>query len=347
MGMHVGLQVTRTIVALGLALAVAMPGQASAQEAEKVVFGSINALSDAGVFLAKDLGFFAEEGLDVEISVLKDAPALIAAAATNQVDVAGVSITPGLYAAVDQDINIRLVGDKQSIRPGFSGTRMVVRQDLALATPDETIKSLKGKTLAVSSRGAMVFVLLAKILENHGLALGDVNIVEMSYANTVTALQAGSIDGGMLLDPFLTQAIQGGFAAETSDSAEAIPGSEATIVGLVYSEEFRGEQEQADGFMRAYMKGVRAYNDAYIKDEGKDRVIDIITGYTKMDRAVVSNTFPVGLDPNQRINVEALEAFQDFFVEQGLLRAPIDVNRIIDTSFADRAREALGEYVYE
>jgi NitT/TauT family transport system substrate-binding protein len=293
------------------------------------------------------MGFFKDEGLDVEISVLKDAPALIAAVATDQIDVAGVSITPGLYAAVDQDINIRLVGDKQSVRPGFSGTRMVVRKDLWQGTPEATIQSLRGKTLAVSSRGAMVYYLMAKILQNHGIDLKDVNVVEMSYANTVAAMQSGSIDGGMLLDPFLTQSLRTGVAMELSDSAEAIPGGEATIVGLVYSEKFRNDRPMGEAFMRAYMKGVRAYNDAYIKNLRKDEVVDIITSHTKMDRDIVANSFPVGLDPDQKINVPALEEFQKFFAEQGLLRTPIDVNRIIDASFSDAARKTLGDYSYE
>jgi hypothetical protein len=45
---------------------------------------------------------------------------LTAAVVTNQIDVAGISLTPGLSAAVRQDMNPRLVGDKQSLRPmGF------------------------------------------------------------------------------------------------------------------------------------------------------------------------------------------------------------------------------------
>src|ERR1700716_1342763 len=45
------------------------------------------------------------------------APALTAAVATNQIDVAGISLAPRLFAAVRQNTNLRLVGDKQSLRP--------------------------------------------------------------------------------------------------------------------------------------------------------------------------------------------------------------------------------------
>jgi len=42
---------------------------------------------------------------------------LTAAVVTNQIDVAGISLAPRLFAAVRQNTNLRLVGDKQSLRP--------------------------------------------------------------------------------------------------------------------------------------------------------------------------------------------------------------------------------------
>ena len=42
---------------------------------------------------------------------------MTAAVVTNQVDVAGISLAPRLFAAVRQDMNLRLVGEKQSLRP--------------------------------------------------------------------------------------------------------------------------------------------------------------------------------------------------------------------------------------
>jgi acetamidase/formamidase len=45
---------------------------------------------------------------------------LTAAVVTNQIDVAGISLAPRLFAAVRQNTNLRLVGYKQSLRPiGF------------------------------------------------------------------------------------------------------------------------------------------------------------------------------------------------------------------------------------
>jgi hypothetical protein len=42
---------------------------------------------------------------------------LTAAVVTNQIDVAGISLAPRLFAAVRQNMNLGLVGDKQSLRP--------------------------------------------------------------------------------------------------------------------------------------------------------------------------------------------------------------------------------------
>src|SRR5450756_2248801 len=101
----------------------------SAAPIETVRVGTINATSDAGVFLAQEFGYAREEGLEIVIQTITSAPAIVAAVATGQIDVGGMSITHGLFAAFDQGINLRIVGDKQSFSPGFGSTKLLVRRD--------------------------------------------------------------------------------------------------------------------------------------------------------------------------------------------------------------------------
>lgn len=111
---------------------------------------------------------------------------------------------------------------------------------------------------------------------------------------------------------------------------------------LVYSEGFVKRRDVAGAFMVAYMKGVRVYNDAFIKGADKDKVIDIIALHAGIDRTVVEETNPAGLDPNQDINLASLREMQDFFVEQKLMPAPVELTKVVDTGFAKAAVETLG-----
>ena len=94
--------------------------------------------------------------------------------------------------------------------------------------------------------------------------------------------------------------------------------------------------------MRAYMRGVRDYNDDFRKGKNKDKIIDIMAARTQVSRDIIAKSFPPGLDPDQRVTVEGMDVFQKFYQEQNLLRQPVDVKQLIDMSYADAAVKALG-----
>ena len=95
----------------GAAVAAAWPGPARA--ATTVKFGSVGGLSDAGLYLADEYGFFAAAGIALDMQQLDSAPTLVQLIATNQIDVAGISVTPGLFASVPLHIGLRIVGDEE------------------------------------------------------------------------------------------------------------------------------------------------------------------------------------------------------------------------------------------
>jgi NitT/TauT family transport system substrate-binding protein len=322
------------------------PATGSADEGgvTTVRFGSVGGLTDAGLYLADEFGYFSDAGLSVEFSRMDSGPALSNAIATGQLDVAGISVTPGLYSAFSQSIDMKLVGDKQSLRTGFSATRMVARKDFLGADTAATLANLRGKTIAVSAKASAAYMLLRDLLVKHGLGLDDVRVTELSYGNMASALSSKAVDAAIMLEPFLAQALAAGDVGLVSDLLEVLPPEGVTLVPLVYGADFLGNREAAESFMEAYMKGVRKYNDAFSKDVDRQRVIDIIAERAKIDPAIVAQASPGGLDPDQEVGTEYLSLLQDFFADQGLLREKIEVSEMIDPSFAEAAVKKLGEY---
>jgi NitT/TauT family transport system substrate-binding protein len=275
---------------------------------------------------------------------MTSAPNLMTAVATGQVDAAGISITPGLYSSVQQGVHMRIVGDKQSLSPGISATRLVIRSDLSTGTEAGDMKVLKGKKIAISAKASSVNMLLASLLKKYGMTFADVQVIELSYPNMMPALASKAIDGAIDLEPFMSQALQGGVAKVVSDLTEFVPEHGAVIVPIVYSEDFARKTKLANAFMRAYMQGVRIYNDAMVKGKDTEKAIDVIARYAKVKPEIVRDSFPAGMDPNQRISLPFLEELQTFFVKEKFLRDKIDVNKIVDLSFADAAVKELGTY---
>jgi NitT/TauT family transport system substrate-binding protein len=335
----------RRLLGAGAAAPFILSGRVRAQSA--VRFGSVGGLTDAGLYLADDKGYFTSAGLSVQMLRMPNAPSLLTALATGQLDVAGISVTPGLFSAIVQGVQIRIVGDKQSVRPGFSATRLVVRNGFPTGTEAQQVAALKGKSVAISSKAASVAMVLGNYLAGFGLTAADVHMVELSYPSMVPALGSGAVEAAVVLEPFLSQALQMGIARQLNDMVAASGGTPAeasTSVPLVYSETFARDNATGQAFMDAYLKGVRLYNDAFERGIDKDKIIDILAARAKLDVGVIRNGFPAGLDPNGKVSVRFLEQCQEFFVKQRYLQAPIDLKRLVDTSFSDSTVARLGEY---
>lgn len=329
------------------AAALAAPFMSSARAAAAVRFGSVGGLTDAGLYLAEDQGYFAAAGVAVHMQRMPNAPALLTALATGQLDTAGISVTPGLFSSIAQGVELRIVGDKQSVRPGFSATRLVTRAGFVQGTEAEQVAALKGKPVAISAKAASVALVLKHYLAGFGMTLADVRLVELAYPSMVPALSSGAVDAAVVLEPFLSQALQMGIARPLSDLVAASGGTAAessTSVPLVYSEVFARDQTAAQGFMDAYLKGVRLYNDAFTRGIDKERIIGILAARAKLEPAIIRDGFPAGLDPNGKVSARFLEECQAYFVEQHFLPATIDLKRLVDPSFANSTVARLGEY---
>jgi NitT/TauT family transport system substrate-binding protein len=306
-------------------------------------FGSYGGATDAGLYLADEYGFFKKAGLVVTYQRVQSVPTLMTALATNQLEVLGLSLNPSIFASVEQGINLRIVGDKQSLRPGFSTSRVIIRSGDLKPTEAETVRWLKGKAIASPSRSSIGTYLVRELLNKHGIGFSDVRIVELGFSNMLVALNTGAVDAAFILDPFLSQAVQSGAAKVVSDLTEFVP-TGGSIVPLMYSETFTKNHDLAQAFMNAYVQGVRIYNDAYLKNRDKERVIEVIAKRSAVRPEIIRNGYPFGLDPNQRLDIQFFNKIQTYFVENKFLRKPANLENVVDSSFANAAVTELGEY---
>ena len=120
---------------------------------------------------------------------------------------------------------------------------------------------------------------------------------------------------------------------------------------VIYSESFgRTRPDHALKFIRAYIRAVREYNDALadgrIAVPNADEVVSVLTEYTFIKDAKIHRSItPAAIEPDGRMNLEGLRNDLAFFKEQKLIQEPaMTVERIIDTSFVERAVKELGPY---
>jgi putative hydroxymethylpyrimidine transport system substrate-binding protein len=138
----------------------------------------------APIIVAQERGYFADAGLEVEIVAPadpNDPPKLVAA---GQAEI-GISYQPQLHIQVDQGLPLARIGTLVAT-PLNS---LVVLAD----GPIETIADLAGRKVGFSV-GGFEDALLGAMLAQHGLALADVELVNVNFALS-PALLSGQVAG--------------------------------------------------------------------------------------------------------------------------------------------------------
>jgi ABC-type nitrate/sulfonate/bicarbonate transport system substrate-binding protein len=300
--------------------------------------------SDAGFFLAMDKGYFAEQGIDIDI-LRGSGPEFVPPLATGEMDVIGPAVSAALLNAMARDIPMRIVADKGSDPPGFSYQVMALRKDLWDSGQVRDWGDLRGRRLAAASSISSVHYLFSLGLNSAGLTLADVESLAMPYPDMNAAFANGQIDMASFWEPLLTVGIENGWVYRWKPVDEFDPGHQSGI--LIYGKNFLVDKPDLGyRFMKAYMQAVRVYNDAYRKQVGRDEVNAIISKHTNVRVDLVDRMVPAGLNPDGCPNVENLTKQVAWFRREGHLQRDLEMDFVVDTRFCERATQELGRYSY-
>ncbi len=314
------------LVALLVALVVS-PAAAN----ETVKMGELPAISTVGIYVAIDKGFFEEKGITVDLQRFASGGKMIAPLATGEIDVATGAPSAGLFNAIAGGMDFKIVADKGEQRPGASFCPVVIRKDLVDSGRVKTLADLKGLKISTGAKGITMDYDLAKMLEHVGLKYGDVEMVQLSYPESVKALASKAIDGMIGPEPWGVLAEEKG-AGKRMFLTEEVPSIASLQIAVVmYSGKFIKERPKvARDFMQAYVKGVRYYRERGLKDA---EIAGILSKHTGVPVQTIQATIPFYIDPDARPRVKDLEAFQEWFHTMGWAKAMVPIDKAVDLSF--------------
>lgn len=323
---------------LGAVLAIALPAQAQMQ---KVKVGAFSSVSDAGIYVAIEKKYFAEQGIEVEMAKVDSGATMVTELANGNLDVSGGSPGAGLYNAVRQGVPMKIVADKGSTLPGHGYFAFLVRKDLA--DKIKTGADFRGRVIAVTGhmRGASSEVTIGRVLAGAGLKESDVKLVNMTFPDIVAALGTGRAEIGVVAEPLVTLAIDKGVAVLWKRADEIYPNQQ--YGALMYGPSIIGKPELAQKFMVAYLKGVRFYNDALAGKASRDELTQILIKHTSVkDPEIYKKMAYPGLHPNGTLNVAGMDYDVKWWAANGRMKEAIDPRRLVDASYAEQAVKQLG-----
>lgn len=180
---------------------------AGAQPRVKVRYGqSGDTLVFFPMYVARDRGYFAEEGIDLETVILGGGPALLAAQVGGSIDIQDTTLfhlvkahEQGLqllaFASVFQELGLDLVLSSEAYR------RLGLN---AASSLEEKVRALKGLRIGISSAGASTDLMARNLLTDYGLNPDTyVSLQPMgSGGPLLAALERGVIDAFIYPPPF-------------------------------------------------------------------------------------------------------------------------------------------------
>src|SRR6201996_2948705 len=188
----------RNMLAAVGALAL-MSGAALAQSKVTIAVGGAGCLCYLPTMLAEALGEYKKAGLNVELVDFKGGSQSLTAVIGGSADVVSGYFDHCVnLAAKNQELQAFVVYDR------YPGLTLVVG-------PKQTgkinsVKDLKDKKVGVSAPGSSTDFFLKYLLSKHKVDPNSVGVIGIGLgATAVAAMEQGSVDAAVLLDPAITQ----------------------------------------------------------------------------------------------------------------------------------------------
>ena len=335
----------RHFLAAALALCAA---PALAADPIPVTVGTANSATDIAVYVAEKKGYFRDEGLAVNYVAFDSAAKMIAPFASGDLDVGGGGTSAGLYNAVARGIDIKIVADKNHTPPGQGIQPLLIRKDHVESGRYKTIADLKGMKISTAAPGSAASTTLDRALKMGGLKITDVEQVYMGFPQQAIALANKAIDAAFTAEPSATQAVNSGSAVRVMGDDEIYPMHQLAVV--FYSGAFiKKKPEAAKRYMRAYLRGVRYYNDAIVNGRlagplGEEIIAIFAEKIPLKDNSLYRTLIPPATNPDGKVQIDSLREDLEFFRRAGDIQGDVTLEQALDASFAEAAVAELGPY---
>ncbi|MBW8486590.1 ABC transporter substrate-binding protein [Actinomadura parmotrematis] len=232
----------------------------------------------APIYLGQQQGFFAEQGLKLQIVTAQGGAAIVPAVVSGQVDF-GFSNYTSLILARSKGLPLKVVG------PGNASTGQAGKDFggvlVKAGSPIRTPKDLAGKRVAVNTLNNINDTTVRASIRKAGGDPANVRFTELAFPDMLAALDKGNVDAVQVVEPFLTTGLKAGDRLVASNYVDTAPN--LTIAGYFTSQKTASSKpELVKKFSAALQESLR-YAAAH-----PDAARKVLAAYTKISPAVAS-----------------------------------------------------------
>jgi NitT/TauT family transport system substrate-binding protein len=326
---------------LGIALAIASP--AMAQETT-IKVGTARAISVGATLYAIEKGYFKEAGVKIDLEYINSSADVMAMVAQNQYQIVEGGVSAGFFNAVEKGLPVKIVADRTS-SPLFHN--IMLRTELK--DKIKSVKDLKGKSIASNGAGSITTYEVGKVLEAHGMTFADVEIKVIPFTQMGLALKNGAVDAALLIAPFTYQVQDQGLGVMFVDPDDfQKPQPVSLAVNIINTDWANKNRDLVMKYYVAYLKGVRAYCQAFHGGSPRADIIDLLVkSGTERDAAKLDKYPWQSRNPNGLINPESVLDMQKWYVDNKFAGSKLPIEKIVDHSYVEAAAKQLGPFQLE
>lgn len=276
------------------------------------------------VYVAKDKGFFAEEGLDVEI-VDTVAGGATAVQMVSSGDVQGALLsTMALINAANAGMPVVGVTDIQSAFAETPLEEFYVRADSGI----NSIEDLKGKTIAINLVKSSFHYTWLMALENAGMSEKDVTFVNLPFDQQEGALMRGDVDAIGLMQPYSPSARNNPELKQLYTAVDAFGERQfcEIFINSVWAE---NNETEAKAFVKGIVKATKWI------EENQDEAKQIISKYTGVD---VDKIDDYKFQENAMVVEDDAEYWLDYMKRTQGVADWVTVDRVVTNKYNDAVK---------
>jgi NitT/TauT family transport system substrate-binding protein len=300
-----------------------------------IKIAGVNLMTFSPAFLAKSLGYYEDEGLDVTIVPTDSGDASVSAMLGGSV----VAVTTGF------DTPIELATKGQAIQ-SLAGLEMatiyafVGGNAFPAVPPDDPqafVNAMRGKKFGVAAAGSTGDTIARGLFGEYGLKPDvDVTIIAVGTgAEASAALRAGAVDALVTYEPDLTQITQAGVGRVVFDLRNTT--KEHTYSKLPTST-LQATKEWIDANPEVAEKLVRAVTRANntLREDPKTALPALQKMFTELDPELVADIYQASQQHfNSEISPATYAAAMDIYHKTGLIKENVPYEDVVATQFAN------------
>jgi NitT/TauT family transport system substrate-binding protein len=326
-----------TAAAAALAPSFALP--IWAQEKSKIEFLYSPFADYAPFFVAEELGYFDEFGLDVTLSPKGGTAETIQMLASGNVVSGAATWGAGLFNSINSGATVTIVGTLAKMPDAIPSPSPFMVSEQAWQAGIREVKDLKGKRVGIPGPGGFGLYSVAKALEKGGLTVDDVEAIYLPPPATAAAFANGGLEAGWSIEPFALQLEKEGLGRRLVEDHTF-----GTELGFIaFNNEFAKQNEDAVvNFLAAFLKAARQLDNGGWQD---DNILEIVSKYTGTEKETLKGIAYTVRSEDGSIDLASVREQEEFFRARGALEydGPIDIDSVYRTDLLEKANALLAK----